>query len=184
MGIGLALVAVSLIVLFASCRLSRNIESLLSILVSLGTGMITSVAILWLARKDRATEMQERYSQVAGTYRRTFIAEPASQHQQTLNDENVGLTITIEHEEENHIHIKAQYWKKGDKVDIVEGRASFNESSRYMATGQLRYTTKDTEDVGTYRIMRFETSPTLLHVFYENVIPRNGASGFEIWERV
>jgi hypothetical protein len=126
--------------------------------------------------------MEARYSQIAGTYRRTFIAEPDTQHGQWLHDENVGLSIVIEHEEENHVHIRANYWKT--EGHVVEGRASFTDSSRYMATGQLRYMTKPIEDVGTYRIMRFETSATLLHVFYENVIPRNGASGFEIWEKV
>lgn len=38
-------------------------------------------------------------------------------------------------------------------------------------------------DVGVYKIQRFPDKPNILYAYYENTIPKNGASGYEVWER-
>lgn len=182
-GLGTILVLVCVAIAALACGLSPFAEAMLAVLISLGTGIITSVLILWLVRKDREIEMSKRYEAIEGTYKRIFIAESGidATAQKNLNDDNVDLSIEVSHESENHFRIIAEYWKS--KGHRVEGHVTFVDHSLYMATGSYRYLTAETTAVGAYRIMRFNSMPDRLHVVYEYV-PANGESGFEVWEKV
>lgn len=181
--ISLILLAFVILIYFIWLDFVQVYDSLLSALISVLTGIVTSIFLLVINRKDRYTEILSFYEDIPGTYKRKFIAQysTAEENQGYLITQNVGLNIEIAHEGENNFSFIAKYWK--DDGHIATGMLQFNENSKYFGTGNYKYTTKAEEDVGKYAVQRFKEHPNRIMVYYENTIPKSGATGFEIWEK-
>lgn len=177
------LLVVAILVYFICPCFAQKYDSILSAFISIFTGVVTSIFLLVINRKDRATDILKFYKDIPGTYKRKFIAQygNAEESQDYLRNQNVDLEIEIIHDGENNFFLTAKYWK--DEGHIVTGTIQFEENSKYFGTGSYKYTTKAEDDVGKYGIQRFKEYPNRILVYYENTIPKNGAIGFEIWEK-
>ncbi len=181
-------IAISLLVVillsyyFITC-IPKILETTFNVLISLLTGTIASIIILYVSRLDKAESIDKKFKHIEGTYRRKYIVQYDTEDNRMghLRDQNNGLKIILTHEGENIFSFEAQYWK--DEGHIKIGIITFNEFSEYIGNGAYKYKTKKDDDIGTYKIERFIDNPNRMYVYYENTIPKNGARGFEIWEK-
>ena len=177
------LLVFAIIVYFIYPCFAQKYDSILSAFISIFTGVVTSIFLLVINRKDRATDILNFYKDIPGTYKRKFIAQygTAEENQDYLREQNVDLGIEVTYDGENNFSLTAKYWK--DEEHLVTGTIQFEENSKYFGTGSYKYTTKAEVDIGKYGIQRFKEHPNRILVYYENTIPKNGAIGFEIWEK-
>lgn len=154
-------------------------HELFTFIYSITTGVISALTIVALQRYDRNRHLKNLYkNQIGGKYTRTYIHEYQTNHQDNLQNTNIGALVTLSHLGDNIVRVETSYWKQN-----VIGILEFNEMSESLATGIYRYPDTKTPDVGTYKVHRFRENSTQLYVYYENTIPGNGARGYEIWTK-
>ncbi len=174
----IVLLVVTCLIDYTFCEFSRKYAFIFTISYNLTVSSLAALIILFFQRKDTNHQIAVLYKQIAGNYTRTVIKEPGSQSNKELQDKHLNKEVVLTHLGGHLIKFTTKYWDFK-----IEGIIEFSENSQFVGNGTYHYLDNPELDVGVYKIQRFPDKPNILYAYYENTIPKNGASGYEVWER-
>lgn len=198
-GLEVAVIIISIIIItvivfleiICSC-LTQDFAILISVIIGIGTGLISAIALLFFREKQYDRQIKEYYTEISGEYVRESIGQDsqARKEDSDIVVQNIDLPICLRYTENHSFKITAQYWK--NKGGEVEATIEFNEKNGMVASGRFRYT-RGINLLGTsgiYTIYRLEEDKTKLLVLYRSLFPREAKDnpdmnkGWEIWGKV
>jgi hypothetical protein len=179
---------------YNKCLFNDTDTLFFSSIISILSGIISAVVVLYVQRINKNQKLYCYYSQIEGEYIRTEIGQDniAQEYQENLKNQNIGLKIKLKYIGGNTFVFDMELWK--DNNARAKGILEFNESNKMIAQGNYKYYQGGNnykDHFGTLTAYWFkDENKKIFYVLYQHVYPRNPVvtnpdlnHGWQTWEK-